>query len=121
MKKAWEEFLNKHQGYQIFHCHARRYASLILPIIKKHHLVSIMHSHNTSDGKGVNACLKYLLQIQHILDNFLNEKALVPAFIDTHQHFASFALFHSGLNVMDASSNVEIQEMVKAYLEKRKK
>ena len=45
----------------------------------------------------------------------LGSKALIPAFVDSHQHFASFAIFHSGLNVMDAESNVEIKEMLADY------
>ena len=48
----------------------------------------------------------------------LGTKALVPAFVDTHQHFASFSTFHAGLNVMDAESNVEILEMVRAFANK---
>ena len=42
----------------------------------------------------------------------LGDKALIPAFVDTHQHFASFAIFNSGLNVMDAESNGQISQMV---------
>ena len=45
----------------------------------------------------------------------LGEKTLIPAFVDTHQHFASFSTFHAGLNVMDAASNAEIMEMVKRF------
>lgn len=45
----------------------------------------------------------------------LRNKALIPAFVDTHQHFASFSTFHAGLNVMDAESNEEILEMVKMF------
>jgi len=45
----------------------------------------------------------------------LGEKALIPSFVDTHQHFASFATFHAGLNVMEASSNQEILAMVRKY------
>ena len=45
----------------------------------------------------------------------LGDRALIPSFADTHQHFASFATFHAGLNVMDASSNEEILEMIRAY------
>ncbi len=41
----------------------------------------------------------------------LREKALVPSFADTHIHFASFATFYAGLNVMEAKSNSEILEM----------
>jgi predicted amidohydrolase YtcJ len=42
----------------------------------------------------------------------LGERALIPSFVDTHQHFASFAIFNSGLNVMEAQSNKEIAGMV---------
>ena len=50
----------------------------------------------------------------------LGEKALVPAFVDTHQHFASFSTFQAGLNVMDAESNEEIKEMVKDFAARSK-
>lgn len=46
----------------------------------------------------------------------LKEQALLPAFVDTHQHFASFSTFHAGLNVMDAASNEEIMEMVRRFV-----
>ena len=42
----------------------------------------------------------------------LGDRALIPAFADTHIHFASYAAFHAGLNVMDAESNEEILEML---------
>lgn len=46
----------------------------------------------------------------------LHGKCLVPAFVDTHQHFASFSTFHAGLNVMDAESNVEISNMLRNFV-----
>lgn len=45
----------------------------------------------------------------------LGKRALTPSFADTHIHFASFATFHAGLNVMEAKSNKEILEMLKEY------
>lgn len=45
----------------------------------------------------------------------LEDRALIPAFADTHQHFASFSTFHAGLNVMEAESNTQIMEMVRAF------
>ena len=42
----------------------------------------------------------------------LGDKALIPPFADTHQHFASFSAFNAGLNVMEAESNREILRMV---------
>lgn len=48
----------------------------------------------------------------------LENKTLCPTFADTHQHFASFALFNAGLNVMEASSNTEILDMVREFVSK---
>ena len=46
----------------------------------------------------------------------LREKALVPSFVDTHIHFASFATFYAGLNVMEAKSNSEMFQFIISYL-----
>ena len=45
----------------------------------------------------------------------LGKKALIPSFADSHIHFASFAIFNSGLNVMNARSNREILSMLKEF------
>lgn len=45
----------------------------------------------------------------------LGSRAMIPAFVDTHQHFASFSTFHAGLNVMEAESNEEILQMIKTF------
>ena len=50
----------------------------------------------------------------------LGTRALIPSFADTHQHFASFSTFQAGLNVMDAKSNEEISEMVRAFAARSK-
>ena len=51
----------------------------------------------------------------------LKGKALLPAFVDTHQHFASFSTFYAGLNVMEAESNEQIIEMIRSFAEKSTK
>ncbi len=50
----------------------------------------------------------------------LGNRALAPAFVDTHQHFASFSTFFAGLNVMDAESNEEIKDMVRDFAARSK-
>ncbi len=45
----------------------------------------------------------------------LGKRALIPSFADTHIHFASYAAFHAGLNVMEAESNDEILEMLRTF------
>ena len=46
----------------------------------------------------------------------LGDRALIPAFGDSHIHYASFATFHAGLNVSDARSNAEILDMIRAFV-----
>ena len=50
----------------------------------------------------------------------LKDKALIPTFCDSHQHFASFSIFNAGLNVMDCESNEEMMEMIKKYVNSSK-
>ena len=50
----------------------------------------------------------------------LGDKAIVPAFVDTHQHFASISTFNAGLNVMEADSNQEIAKMIGDFAAKTK-
>ncbi|MBQ7486220.1 MAG: amidohydrolase family protein, partial [Clostridia bacterium] len=51
----------------------------------------------------------------------LGRRALVPAFVDSHQHFASFSTFRAGLNVMDAESNAEIADMIRDFAARSQK
>ena len=62
IKDAWGAFFVEHPEYQILHSHSRSYASIYLPIASKHGLKTIIHSHNTSNGKGFTAFVKDLLQ-----------------------------------------------------------
>ncbi len=62
IKDAWNGFFDEHPEYQILHSHSRSYASIYLPIAKKHGLKTIIHSHNTSNGKGFAALVKNILQ-----------------------------------------------------------
>ena len=48
----------------------------------------------------------------------LGQKVLCPAFVDTHEHLASFATFNAGLNVMHARSNKEIKQMVAEFYQR---
>ena len=50
----------------------------------------------------------------------LGQQALIPAFVDTHQHFASFSTFQAGLNVMDAESNEEMKMMIRDFVNRSK-
>ncbi|MBQ8985568.1 glycosyltransferase [Candidatus Saccharibacteria bacterium] len=60
--RQWREFFKKHPEYKIIHCHVRSVASIVLKVAKRNGLVTICHSHNTSNGKGIKAVAKKMLQ-----------------------------------------------------------
>lgn len=62
LMRIWDEFFKDHPEYKILHSHVRSYASLYLPIAKKHGLTTIVHSHSTSNGSGIVAMVKQFLQ-----------------------------------------------------------
>lgn len=61
--KWWQEFFSQHPEYHVIHSHVRSTASIYLPIAKKHGLTTIVHSHSTSNGSGITAIVKNLLQL----------------------------------------------------------
>lgn len=62
MKNLWTLFFKNHPEYKILHSHVRSYASLYLPIAKKAGLKTIIHSHSTSNGKGLGSIVKRIMQ-----------------------------------------------------------
>ena len=63
LKKLWDGFFKDHPEYKILHSHVRSYASIYCRIAKKHGLKLIIHSHSTSNGKGLIAAVKHVLQL----------------------------------------------------------
>lgn len=62
VKEAWNKFFTKHPEYKILHSHVRSYASIYIPIAKKYGLKTIIHSHSTSNGKGISSVVKAVMQ-----------------------------------------------------------
>lgn len=73
VKKAWHKFFKEHPEYKIMHSHVRSYASIFIPVAKKHDVKTIIHSHSSSSGKGLAAVGKNILQapLKHQADYFL--------------------------------------------------
>lgn len=69
---SWRNFFETFQEYKIIHSHVRSTASLFLWIANRYGMHTIIHSHNTSNGRGLNAFIKDLLQIplKYIADDF---------------------------------------------------
>ena len=66
----WDFFFKEHPEYHVIHGHVRSTASIYLKIAKKNGLVTIAHSHSTSNGSGISAIVKDMLQlpIRHTAD-----------------------------------------------------
>lgn len=62
IKRAWNDFFDEHPEYKILHSHVRSYASIYIPIAKNHGVKTIIHSHSTSNGKGLSAIVKAIMQ-----------------------------------------------------------
>lgn len=60
--KWWRAFFEEHPEYRILHGHIRSVASIYIPIAKKKGVITIVHSHSTSNGNGIIGKIKDLLQ-----------------------------------------------------------
>lgn len=69
----WNKFFSEHKEYYIVHGHVRSTAAVYLHIARKYGIFTISHSHSTSSGKGVSACIKNCMQfpIRYVADAFM--------------------------------------------------
>lgn len=61
--KWWNNFFASHPEYRVIHGHVRSTAAIYLKIAKRHGLITIAHSHSTSNGTGVSAFAKNIMQL----------------------------------------------------------
>lgn len=60
--KWWDYFFKEHSEYKILHSHIRGSATICLKIAKSYGVKTIIHSHSTSNGVGVSALVKKVMQ-----------------------------------------------------------
>lgn len=58
----WTTFFENHPNYRILHSHIRSSAAVFFRIAKKSGVVTIAHSHNTSNGTGIASIVKKVFQ-----------------------------------------------------------
>lgn len=66
----WNRFWKDNSEYRILHSHIRGSASICLHIAKRNNVVTIIHSHSTSNGNGLKAVIKNIVQfpLRYIAD-----------------------------------------------------
>lgn len=58
----WEKFFQEHPQYKVLHSHVRSCATVYFSSAKKYGVKTIIHSHSTSNGEGVSAVVKNVMQ-----------------------------------------------------------
>lgn len=61
-RRQWRAFFKAHPEYPVIHGHMRSTAVLYLEEAKRAGRVTIVHSHNTSSGRGISAAVKNMMQ-----------------------------------------------------------
>lgn len=61
--RSWEKIFSSYPEYKIVHGHVRSTALIYLRIAKKYGLTTIVHSHSTSNGAGLNSIVKNIFQL----------------------------------------------------------
>lgn len=74
VRRAWAMFWKEHPEYRVLHSHVRSYASIYLPVARKYGIRTIIHSHSISNGKGIQAIVKSVLQypLRYCADYFFS-------------------------------------------------
>ena len=63
IRRWWDEFFAAHPEYKVMHIHLTSYASIYIPVARKHGVKVIVHSHNTSSGSGAMGAFKDFMQL----------------------------------------------------------
>lgn len=120
VREAWHEFFQMHPEYKVLHSHIRSYASIYLPIAKAYGLKTIIHSHNTSNGHGVKAIGKKILQypLRFQADYFFGCSEIAGQWLFGKKIVASnrYYMLKNAVDLQRFSYNQQIREKVRRQL-----
>ncbi len=117
VKSQWKNFFSLHKDYKILHSHIRSYASIYIPIAKEAGLKVIIHSHATSEGKGLSAIAKRVLEypLRYQADYFFacSEKAAIWLFGKKIAKSNKYYLLKNGIVVNDFEFKLSSRERIR--------
>lgn len=118
--EAWSEFFKKHKEYKIIHCHIRSVASIILGIAKKSGIITISHSHSTSNGKGISSIIKRILQskIKYVADYLFacSKESAVWLYGENYANSSRCHIINNAIDVEKFKYDLEIRNEVRKEL-----
>ena len=117
----WNDFFKNHPEYHVIHGHVRSTAAIYLKIAKKYGLVTIAHSHSTSNGRGVSAVIKNVMQlpIRNIADYLFacSDKAGVWLYGKKAIKQANYRVIPNGIDLKRFSFDPEKRRRMRQSLE----
>lgn len=118
IKKAWNSFFSIHSEYKVLHTHVRSYASVFLPVAKKYGVKTIIHSHSTSNGSGIMAIYKYMLQypLRYQGDYYFgcSKESGRWLFGEKTVNKPNFMIIKNGIDVKKYTPNEDIRKNIRA-------
>ena len=118
--KWWNDFFTEHPEYHIIHGHVRSTAAVYLKIAKKYGLVTIAHSHNTSNGKGISGVGKDIMQlpIRYVADYLFacSDKAGAWLYGEKATKQPNYRMIPNGVNLERFSFNEENRRRMRRQL-----
>lgn len=118
--KAWNEFFDSHPEYKVLHSHVRSYASVYLPIAKKHGVKTVIHSHSTSNGSGFSALVKQIMQypLRYQADCYLScsERAGKWLFGEKVVAGDKFQILQNAIDIKEYQYNEEARDRIRKEL-----
>lgn len=119
-KKQWNTFFQSHSEYKIIHCHVRSVASIVLKIAKKYKLKTICHSHGASNGSGLKAIIKMILQnnIPYYSDYLLacSKEAGIWLYGEKFTNSSKFIVVNNGIDFDRFKFNKENRNIIRSKL-----
>ena len=117
IKKAYKLFFKEHPEYKILHSHVRSYASIYLPVAKRFGVKTIIHSHNTSNGTGIQSLFKKIMQIplKRQADYLMSCSTIAGEWLFGKKACkkSNYIFVPNALNLTDFSFNEEIRNEIR--------
>lgn len=121
--KWWHRFFKEHKEYHVIHGHVRSTAAIYLAIAKKHGLVTIAHSHSTSNGSGFSGFVKNIMQlpIRYIADYLFacSDKAGIWLYGEKATKKSNYRMIPNGVDLerfsFDETKRKEMRELLGIY------
>lgn len=116
----WSSFLNKHNEYKVIHGHNRSTSAIYLKIAKRYGIITIAHSHSTSNGRGISGVTKNIMQwpTRYVADYLFacSDRAGKWMFGNSVVNKKNYEVIRNGIDCPKFAFNPRIREKLRKQL-----